>query len=248
MPRDGELTYFENIGEAGRKHALLKPFSDEDCGIYLQRIGALFSLLPTPPARILECGCGTGWLSYLLTKRGYKVVATDVAPEAIRLARNNPMFRDEEGPEFIVMDTENLEFKSSFEAVVFFDSLHHAVDELAALRSAFQALRPGGLCIALEPGRGHHKKSLDVESTHDVTEKDMPPSYIWQLGRKVGFKNCQIYPAPQYLAKALYIKRFGWQRWLWKLLPLRIFIILGILMLQKWTCGITVLCKPLDES
>ena len=52
MPRTGELTYYEKIGEAGRNHALSKPFSDEECGLNLMRVGALFSLLPPPPARI----------------------------------------------------------------------------------------------------------------------------------------------------------------------------------------------------
>src|SRR5262245_19869395 len=131
MPRPGELTYYERIGEAGRQHAVEKPFSDDECGLYLLRAGALFSLLPPPPARVLDCGCGTGWLSYFLARRGYDVVGTDVSPDAIRLAESHAMFRDAAAPRFVVADSESLTFAAEFDAVVFFDSLHHAIDEAA---------------------------------------------------------------------------------------------------------------------
>src|SRR3954471_12820975 len=124
-PRPGELTYYERIGESGRRHALGKPFSDDDCGLYLLRAGALFALLPPPPARVLDCGCGAGWLSYFLARRGYDVVGNDVSDEDIVIARAHPPFRDGPLPSFIVADTEALAFDAEFDAVVFFDSLHH---------------------------------------------------------------------------------------------------------------------------
>src|SRR5215510_2972695 len=136
MPRSGELTYFDQIGEDGRQHAIGKPFSDAECGLYLLRAGALFSLLPQPPARVLDCGCGTGWLSYFLAERGYDVVGTDVSADAIALAESHPLFREGKLPRFVVADTEALTFASEFDAVVFFDALHHAIDETAALQSA----------------------------------------------------------------------------------------------------------------
>jgi SAM-dependent methyltransferase len=243
MPRDGELTYYERLGEAGRKHALEKPFSDGECGLYFQRIGALFSLLPPPPARILECGCGSGWLAYFLARRGYTVVATDVAADAIDLARNHPPFPLATPPEFVVADTEALPFEAAFDVVLFFDSLHHSVDELAALRCAHRALKPGGLCVALEPGRGHHKKSLQVEEAHDVTEKDMPPCYVRKLGRKVGFRRARTLPSPQHLSKLLYSpQRPGWFNFLGMGL-VRLLAVLGVVVLRDWYCGITILHK-----
>jgi SAM-dependent methyltransferase len=245
MPRTGELTYYERIGESGRQHALCKPFSDEECGLYLMRIGALFSVLPPPPARVLECGCGTGWLAHLLARRGYDVVATDVAPEAIRLARDHPPFADGRAPEFLVADFESLTFESAFDAVVFFDSLHHAVDETAALRGAFRALRPGGVCVALEPGRGHERKSEAVDAAFDVTDKDMPPSHIWRIGRQVGFTRCRMLPAPQHLGKALYAtdRLTGWRRRLLAFPGVRYLAVLAIMLWKRHYCGIAVLHK-----
>lgn len=245
MPRSGELTYYERIGEAGRQHALSKPLADDESGLYLMRAGALFNLLPPPPARILECGCGTGWLSYFLARRGYDVVATDVAPDAIRLAQDNPVFSGKSAPRFLVADSEALEFDSAFDVVVFFDSLHHAVDEAAALRCAYRALRPGGTCIALEPGRGHRHKSEAIGATYDVTDKDMPPWHVGRIGRHVGFKRCRIFPAPQHIGKALYASRSvaGWRGRLLSLPLARYVAVLGTMLWQGWYCGIAVLQK-----
>jgi SAM-dependent methyltransferase len=233
--RPGELKYYERIGESGRRHAVGKPFSDADCGLYLLRAGALFSLLPPPPARVLDCGCGTGWLSYFLAERGYEVVGTDVSPDAIALAESHPLFRDGKAPRFVVADTEALAFASEFDAVVFFDSLHHAIDETVALQSAYRALKPGGVCIALEPGRGHARKSQEIDKTFDVTDKDMPPRHIRKVGLRIGFARCRILPAPQHLGKALYVQRwFG---------PLRHLLVQAIMMWQGWYCGIAILQK-----
>src|SRR5262245_29068390 len=238
MPQPGELTYYERIGEAGRQHAVGKPFSDDECGLYLMRAGALFSLLPLPPARVLDCGCGTGWLSGFLARRGYDVVGTDVSPDAIRLANANPVFggsRNGHAPIFTVADSESLPFSSEFDAVVFFDSLHHATDEYEALKSAFRALRPGGVCIALEPGRGHARKSSAVDAEFDVTDKDMPPRHVCRVGRRVGFARSRVVPAPQHLGKALYVQK-------WPAL-LRPIVVQAILVWQGWYCGIAILHK-----
>src|SRR5436309_8764768 len=126
MPRPGELTYFGVIGEGGRRDAVNKPFSHDGCGIELMQVGALLALLPPPPARVLDCGCGTGWLSHFLARRGYDVVATDVSPGAIALAKAHPVFAAGAVPRFLVADSEALTFEAEFDAVVFFDSLHHA--------------------------------------------------------------------------------------------------------------------------
>jgi SAM-dependent methyltransferase len=238
MPRPGELTYYDRIGEEGRRHSAGKPFSDDECGLYLLRAGALFSLLPPPPARVLDCGCGAGWLSYFLAQRGYQVVGTDVSADAIAIARAHPTFHDGPAPSFAVADTEALTYDAEFDAVVFFDSLHHAIDEAAAMRSAWRALKRGGVCIALEPGRGHARKSRAVDAAYDVTDKDMPPSRICRLGREAGFTRSRVAPAPQHLGKALYARPGSTRFRL-----LRHLMVEAILFWQRWRCGIAILWK-----
>ena len=83
-PKQGEREYFTRIGDAGRLHAMRKPFGDEHCTRHAINISVLFSLLPPPPGRIVEFGCGTGWLSLILAERGYEVVGIDTSKEGQR--------------------------------------------------------------------------------------------------------------------------------------------------------------------
>ena len=79
MAKQGEIDYLKNIGQDGIQHAVHKPFSDPECGKYLSELGAVFTLLPPPPARLLDIGCGTGWTSRFFARRGYEVVGIDMA-------------------------------------------------------------------------------------------------------------------------------------------------------------------------
>jgi ubiquinone/menaquinone biosynthesis C-methylase UbiE len=45
-------------------------------------------LLPAPPARLVDLGCGTGSLSVLLAQRGYGVTAVDVSPKMLAAAQD----------------------------------------------------------------------------------------------------------------------------------------------------------------
>src|SRR5262249_22526002 len=158
---------------------------------------------------------------YFLQKRGYQVVGTDVSPRAIELARAHPMFCGLSPPEFLVADSEQLPFESEFDVVLFYDSLHHAVNEQEALRCAYRALKPGGLCVTSEPGRGHQARSRQVIEQFDVTEKDMPPRHVIRLGRAVGFRRSKVYPRADHLGRLLFNTRWPALRRLAPLLAMR---------------------------
>jgi SAM-dependent methyltransferase len=245
MPRDGELTYYQAIGDEGRRYALEKPFSENTRGLQLMQVGAIIDLLPPPPARVLECGCGTGWLAQLLQKCGYQVVGADVSPFAIELARANRVFHEMEPPQFVVADSEKLPFIGEFDAVVFFDSLHHSVDEQATVSAAYRALKPGGVLIASETGPGHHEKSLEVESQFDVTEKDMPPRRIIRLGRAAKFKRWRVYPRTDEVGKYLFGRHVtgGWLKRQLLVPPLNWFVALAMCTFLRGSYGITVMWK-----
>jgi hypothetical protein len=103
------------------------------------------------------------------------------------------------------------------------------------LKSAFRALKPGGVCVALEPGRGHSRKSAAIDAEFDVTDKDMPPSRVCRAGRRAGFTRTRIVPAPQHLGKALYASRWA--------APVRHVVVQLIMLWQGWYCGIAILHK-----
>jgi SAM-dependent methyltransferase len=229
MPKRGEIDYLSNLDSAGVLHAVHKPFSDPGRARYLAEMAAVLALLPPPPARLLDLGCGTGWTSVFFARAGYEVVGVDLAPDMIDHAEAN-RDRDRAGADslrFLVCDYEDLPFDADFDAAVFYDSLHHAVDEEAALCGAFRALRPGGVCIASEPGAGHHlsPEARAAVERYNVTEKEMPPEYVAALGRRIGFREARVYPHAFDLHQSLYqsdpdaaAPPTRWPRWLKSLL------------------------------
>src|SRR5439155_8666681 len=159
-------------------------------------IGAVLALLPAPPARVLDLGCGTGWTSLFFAKSGHEVTGVDIAPDMIRHALERRDREEQINLHFLTADYEDLDAAATFDAVVFFDSLHHAVDESAALRCAYRALKPGGVCVASEPGFLHSRSAVAQEAVrkYDVTEKKMPPPKILHLARRIGFRDFQVFP------------------------------------------------------
>ena len=209
MAKQDEIDYLRRAGADAAEHAAAKPFSDPNCGMYLIRIGALMSLLPPRPARVLDLGCGTGWTSLFFARAGYEVVGADISPDMIQRAN---ALRDAEGltnVSFVVSDYEALTYHSEFDAVVFFHSLHHADDEALAVRKAFAALEPGGVLLADEPGVGHATStdSLEAVARFGVTEKELPPAHLVELGRAAGFDAFRVFPCAESLAKVVYTER-----------------------------------------
>lgn len=195
MSKEGERDYLNKLGEAGRTHALGKPFSDPHCRMYLIHLGNIMSLLPPAPARVLDLGVGTGWTSVFLSLAGYDVVGVDIAADMIELAEKNRVRYGAQSLEFVVSDYESLGFGDEFDAAIFYDSLHHAVDESEALACAFRALKVDGVLVCHEPGAGHAdaEESVKARELYDITEKDMPPERIVEVGRGVGFSSHELF-------------------------------------------------------
>ena len=209
MAKHNEIAYISNLNEHEVWHAVNKPFSDPNCGRYLVQLGTMISLLPPLPARLLDLGCGTGWTSQFFARAGYDVVGIDIAPAMIELAEES---RDKAGLKNLMFkssDYESLEFSNEFDCAVFFDSLHHADDEGLALRRVCAALKPGGVCVASEPGRGHHasENTRRAVERHGVNEKDMPPEHVIRLARQAGFRKFRVFPHAAELSRVVYTLR-----------------------------------------
>ena len=205
-PKQGEREYFARLGEAGRRHAARKPFSDPHCAEYLMKTSVYLLMMPPPPARVVEFGCGTGWLSLIIAERGYDVVGVDISPDAIAIAEQLRREREIGGVAFQVADYEGVRIDPPADCVVFHDALHHAESEAAAMRAAFAALKPGGMMICIEPGEGHSRAetSLHAVEKYGVHEKDMPPRTILAHATAAGFSRHLVLPWPWYHMHALY--------------------------------------------
>ena len=264
MAKSGEIDYLKNLikfyGDHAISHAVGKPFSDPHCAAYLAEIAAILALLPPLPARLLDLGCGTGWTSFFFAKCGYEVTGVDIAPDMIHHACQRQAREGPEHLQFRTADYEEFDGQGSYDAVVFYDALHHAVDEGAALRCAFRALKPGGVCVASEPGGRHSESITAVEAVRrfNVTEKSMPPLRIIGLGRKIGFRAYRVYPHAFRVHREIFrrpdgtppltpLRRgmhavFGLLTWPWRLLY-RSLRLSAWTQLACWVNGITVLVK-----
>lgn len=238
--KEGEKEYLKKIGIQGQLHALNKPFSDIHCKRYLIDIGLIMSFLPTPPARLIDMGCGTGWTSIFFAKRGYDVVGVDISEDAIMLANQNKQRYNVENVRFIVADYESISKENfgEYDCVVFYDALHHAENEFLALRCAFEILKNGGLCILSEPGVLHsvQKASVEAVKLYNVNEKDMPPQLIISIAKKIGFKEFHIIPKSDFFldfCENLY--KFNLKKF--------ILIILKFILLRYKTSNIVILKK-----
>ena len=105
-----------------------------------------------PSKSIMEIGCGAGLKAYFLAKKsGMKVLATDIDPEEISLAK-----RDYQLPnlKFMVVDSTELDRTevSSFDYIVGNGILHHLYHHIdSALTNMLRILKDNGKIIFIEP-------------------------------------------------------------------------------------------------
>lgn len=204
MGKEIESTYFAQIGSDGMSHALGKPFSDGTRAQLLFGFGAILSLATPPPARVVDFGCGVGWTTDFLGRSGYQATGIDLSPEAI--AASQRVYASN-NVRFILHDyEEDLDEPGTYDLALFFDALHHCADTEAALRTAANALRPGGVCLVAEPGRGHANAptSLEAAERYGVTERDMPPELVLAAARTAGFRSGKVYAYPSEVQRLLY--------------------------------------------
>jgi SAM-dependent methyltransferase len=248
MAKQGEIDYLSNLDESERQHAACLPFSDVSCGGFLMQIGAVMGLLPPPPARLLDMGCGTGWTSRFFARRGYEVVGVDIAPDMIRAADD---LKEREGLanlSFAVGDYESWRPEGQFDCAVFYSSLHHAINEEDALQTVFRALRPRGVCVIAEPGKGHAGMPYSQKAIerYNVTERDMPPGRVMAVAQKVGFRKVHTFPHALDIHTIVYPgrRRYGWlRRPRWLINALNVLRLVRTSLLRSRASGIVRIVK-----
>jgi SAM-dependent methyltransferase len=111
--------------------------------------GALVEALqPQAGERILDLGCGDGFLTQQIAESGATVVGVDSSPQMIRAAA-------ERGVDARHASGEALPFDQEFDAVFSNAALHWITDQDAVLRSVHRALKPGGRFVAECGGQGN---------------------------------------------------------------------------------------------
>lgn len=104
---------------------------------------AFLALLPDPPLRTLDLGCGEGRLARDLSARGYDVVGVDASPTMVAAAR-------EAAPQLEIHHADAAHVPlpdASFELVIAFMSLQDTDDLAGAVGEAGRVLGPGGTLV-----------------------------------------------------------------------------------------------------
>ncbi len=103
-----------------------------------------------PPARLLEIGCGTGWMAEFMAITGFDVTGTSIVPADIKDARRRITSVAAKG-----LSTTKLRFEVApmeavdemvgprdyYDAVYVFEALHHAFDWRQAIQASFDCAR-----------------------------------------------------------------------------------------------------------
>ena len=152
----------------------------------------------TPGMSVLEVGCGTGYFTKELVKKGAQIIAIDISEDLLEVARR------EISSSNVIFKLENaysLKFKdSSFDTIVGSSVLHHLeVDK--ALSEFKRVLKPNGTIYFTEPNILNPQIALQKNIPYLKKRMGDSPDETafsrWNMKRKLiahGFKHVNIVP------------------------------------------------------
>lgn len=113
-------------------------------------LALLGRLTDQAPAKILDVGCGTGFLALLYAELGHAVTGIDISPEMIAVARRKAQLQGARA-EFRVGDAERIEaMDASFDLVIARHLLWTLPDPARAVNDWLRVLRPHGRLVLIE--------------------------------------------------------------------------------------------------
>lgn len=131
---------------------------------------------------VLEYGCGEGWITQDLAKKGAMVSAFDISTEAVRQTRE--VLASEglaDRCRIAQMGAERLEYPDeSFDIVFGFAILHH-LDLKPAIKELYRVLKPGGMAYFAEPLGGNPLINLYRRLTPQYRTVDEEPIDLQKL-------------------------------------------------------------------
>jgi len=163
---------------------------------------------------LLEIGCGMGYDSLEFLKRGVRVTATDLTPNAVVMTRRHFEVENVHAEDVRTANALNLPFKdNTFDAVWANGVLHATGDTQRAIQEARRVLKPGGRAIISHFYRKpswmyllHHLGRENIE----YKEEDPPVNEFYTEGEILDmFQGFQVVEAAQEHYRALPVRRSG---------------------------------------
>lgn len=122
---------------------------------------------------VLDLACGTGSLSVLLAKHGYRVLGVDRSEDMLTVAAEKAMELEENQPFFVAQPMQRLKIPEPVDACVCaLDSINYVTkpqDVQKAFRRVYESLRPGGLFV-FDINTPYKLENLDGQVFLDETE------------------------------------------------------------------------------
>jgi len=163
-------------------------------------LNILHAMQIRPGGRVLEVGSGPGWVTEILISQGYQVDAIEPSEDFIKIAEERVRYHikhhhleDHRRAMFHCTTIEECSFPDeSFDAILFFDVLHHVVDEVKCLAQCFRLLTPGGTLGIHEGAWSTSNKELERKLDEEMKnygclESPFTVEYLDYLLRKGGF-------------------------------------------------------------
>lgn len=124
---------------------------DVDYAAVCDYLETVLQSLGRKPRDLLDLACGTGSVSVLLARRGYRVLGADISEDMLTVAAQKAAELGEDAPYFICQPMQRLRLPQPVDAVVcLLDSLNY-LDEPEDCKRTFErvcrALRPNGVFI-----------------------------------------------------------------------------------------------------
>jgi SAM-dependent methyltransferase len=193
------------MDEGDRLWQLRKPYDPAPGNqLFFQNLYTSVNLIEAmdvmPGGRILEIGCGPGWLSEILMLLGFEVDAVEpseqmneIAKARVSVASSHYRITDPPRVTFHCCPIEEAELEEgAYDGLLFYDSLHHVADEKEAVERSFRLLRDGGVLGISEgawiPGDLVQARALEDEMMRFGTlENPLTQEYLDSLLEQAGF-------------------------------------------------------------
>jgi SAM-dependent methyltransferase len=163
--------YFYKEAVKKKKHPLQFLVQQEET--YWGAITALQELtFKKNDAKILEVGCGMGFLSYALIREGYDATGLDISQNAVNQAISTY------GNHYVCADLKDFsKTQKDFDVIILTEVIEHIKNPVDFLQTALGMLKPEGALIVTTPNKS-------IYSDKVVWFTDLPPVHCWWFSEK----------------------------------------------------------------
>jgi len=121
----------------------------------------ILKYIPDKKCKILDIGCGTGYVSRSIKDMGYSVDCLDIFLEAIKFC-----IKRNAGNEYYILNLYDMPFSEHYDLICAFDVIEHIDDDCKVLKNIHSALKKDGQVLITVPANKNLWSKIDIYSGH----------------------------------------------------------------------------------